>query len=80
MIYHETTYLHDLAERAAARYHSTTLQAAQIAQQAGTTELLIGHFSSKYESLDEFLTEARQLFPNTQLALEGVTYQVGQKQ
>ncbi len=73
-LYHEATYLKDLEERAAARYHSTTVQAASIAQQAGAQKLLIGHFSSKYEVLDDFLTEAQSVFPNTQLAIEGTTY------
>ncbi len=73
-LYHEATYLKDLEERAAARYHSTTIQAAAIAQQAGAQKLLIGHFSSKYEVLDDFLTEAQSVFPNTQLAIEGTTY------
>jgi ribonuclease Z len=74
VLYHEATYLQDLEERAAARYHSTTIQAAAIAQQAEVQKLLIGHFSSKYELLDDFLTEAQSVFPNTQLAIEGTTY------
>lgn len=74
MLYHEATYLKDLEERAAARYHSTTIQAADIALKAGVQRLLIGHFSSKYESLDDFLTEAQSVFANTQLAIEGTTY------
>jgi len=39
-------------------------------------KLLIGHFSSKYHELDEFEKEARGVFENTEIALEGVTYQV----
>jgi len=74
LLYHETTYLKDLEERAASRYHSTTIQAAKIAQLAHAKNLLIGHFSSKYETLDEFLVEASEIFPHTQLALEGCTY------
>jgi len=38
--------------------------------------LLIGHFSSKYEKLDDFEKEAKNIFPNTELAIEGVTYRV----
>jgi ribonuclease Z len=76
LIYHETTYLKDLEDRAASRFHSTTTQAAAIAKQANAEKLLIGHFSSKYEKLDEFLIETQEVFPNTQLALEGVTYRV----
>jgi ribonuclease Z len=76
MIYHETTYLDNLRERAEARFHSTTKQAAAIAQKAGAKKLLIGHFSSKYDTLEEFEQEAREVFPNTELALEGVCYEV----
>jgi len=76
LLYHETTYLKDLEEQAGKRFHSTTTQAATVAQQAGAQRLLIGHFSSKYEKLQAFEQEAREIFPNTDLALEGVTYRV----
>jgi ribonuclease Z len=74
MLYHETTYLRELNDRAAARFHSTTEQAANIARIAGVGRLLIGHFSSKYENLDQFQAEAREVFPATDLAIEGVTF------
>lgn len=76
MIYHETTYLDNLRERAYERFHSTTKQAAMIAQKANVKRLLMGHFSSKYDTLEEFEKEAREVFPNSELALEGVTYRV----
>lgn len=76
MIYHETTYLDHLRDLAQFRFHSTTRQAATIAQKAGVKKLLMGHFSSKYDTLDEFETEAREVFPNSHLALEGVCYRV----
>lgn len=74
LLYHETTYLKDLQQRAADRYHSTTIQAGAIAKKAGVKKLLIGHFSSKYESLDEFLNETKEIFENTELALQGCCY------
>lgn len=76
MIYHETTYLDNMQEKAFDRFHSTTRQAAEIARRAMVNKLLIGHFSSKYSTLDPFLAEARQVFPQTDLALEGNTYEV----
>ena len=76
MIYHETTYLDNLQESADKRFHSTTKQAALIAKKARTKKLLVGHFSSKYDKLDEFEKEAREVFENTEIALEGVTYRV----
>lgn len=74
MMYHETTYLKAMEEKAASRFHSTTIQAATLARMANAGKLLIGHFSSKYELLDPFLEETIEVFPQTQLALEGVTY------
>lgn len=76
VLYHEATYLKDLSERAAERFHSTTVQAATIALQAGVQRLLIGHFSSKYDSLISHESEAREIFQQTDLALEGVTYKL----
>lgn len=76
MLYHEATYLKDLEARAASRFHSTSVQAASIARNAGVKRLLLGHFSSKYEKLELFETEAREVFPHTDIALEGVTYRV----
>jgi ribonuclease Z len=76
MLYHETTYLKDLHERAAARFHSTTVQAGTIAKKANVKKLLIGHFSSKYENLDEFLNETVEVFQNTELAIQGCCYTI----
>ena len=76
LLYHETTYLKDLHERATLRFHSTTHQAATIALKANVHKLLIGHFSSKYDVLDEFLNEAKEVFGNTDLAIEGITFKV----
>ncbi|HEX2609277.1 MAG TPA: ribonuclease Z [Flavisolibacter sp.] len=76
MIYHETTYLDNMREKAFDRFHSTTRQAGEIARKAMIGKLLIGHFSSKYSTLEQFLEETRQVFPNTELAIEGNTYEV----
>lgn len=76
LLYHEATYLKDFAIKAAERFHSTTEQAAAIAKLANAKKLIIGHFSSKYETLDEFLKEAQEVFPQTELALEGVCYTI----
>ncbi len=76
VIYHETTYLKDLEERATLRYHCTTVQAGNIAKLTGVEKLLIGHFSSKYEFLDDFLSETKSVFENTELALEGACFKI----
>lgn len=74
VLYHEATFLHELLSRADQTHHTTALQAAQVAAESGAGKLLIGHFSSRYKSLQPLLEEAISVFPNTELALEGVTY------
>ena len=76
LLYHEATYLHSLQKKAFERFHSTAKEAAMIAQKAEVKKLLIGHFSSMYETLDDFKTEATSVFDQTELAIEGCTYLV----
>ncbi len=74
LIYHETTYLDNQKEKAELRFHSTSKQAALIAKKAEVKKLLIGHFSSKYIELDDFESEAKKIFINTEIATEGISY------
>ncbi|MBS1730867.1 MAG: ribonuclease Z [Bacteroidetes bacterium] len=74
LLYHEATYLDNLRERAIERFHSTSVQAAEFAKLSDVKKLLIGHFSSKYEVLEDFLTETVPIFPLTEIATEGVTF------
>jgi len=75
-LYHEATFLHELLERANETHHTTALQAAEIAKIVGAKQLLIGHFSSRYKQLNEILEEAKSVFENTALAIEGNTYEI----
>ena len=76
LLYHEATYLQDQTQKAAERFHATTIQAATIAKEAGVNRLLIGHFSSKYENIESHVIEARTVFTRTDIAHEGVTFLV----
>jgi ribonuclease Z len=71
MLYHESTFLHDLEERAKETFHSTALQAATIAKRANAERLLLGHFSARYRDLTPLLEEARTVFEHSFLAIEG---------
>ena len=75
-LYHESTFLHELLERAKETHHTTALQAGQVAERVGAKKLLIGHFSSRYKTLLPLLEEAKTVFENTELAMEGHTYQI----
>lgn len=73
-VYHEATFLKNLAEKAEATKHSTAEEAAMVARDANVKQLIIGHFSSRYENLQPFLDEAQAVFSNTMLAIEGQEY------
>lgn len=74
LLYHESTFLHDLKEMADYTGHSTALEAARIAKKARVGKLILGHFSNRYGDLSVFTDEAREVFANTFLpkALEPV--------
>ncbi len=76
LLYHESTYMSDHAEKATENFHSTAVQAAQVANLARVKKLILGHFSSRYKTLDQLLNEAVALFPNSSLALEGENFSV----
>jgi len=71
LLYHEATFLHEMAATAREKFHSTALEAGTIALKAGVKRLLIGHFSARYDDLGPLLNEARSVFPETILAVDG---------
>ena len=73
LLYHEATFLDNMQERAVYTYHSTARHAATRALKAGVKRLLIGHFSARYKDLTPLLDEAKAVFDNTNLAIEGKT-------
>ena len=68
LMYHEATFPDEMSEMAEKTFHSTTLQAAKTASDAGVGRLLVGHYSSRFPSVDFFLDEIRTVFPNADLA------------
>ena len=76
LLYHEATFLHEAIERAIQTKHSTALQAAQIAKLANAKKLIIGHFSSRYYQLSVLTDEAKTVFDNVELAIEGEIFKV----
>jgi ribonuclease Z len=75
-LYHEATFMHDMLERALETHHTTAQQAAEIAKKVDAKKLLIGHFSSRYKTLEGLLEEAQAGFENTVLATEGKTFEI----
>ncbi len=79
MLYHETTYSADMRKTAKERGHSTTVDAAKVAQMAGVGRLIIGHFSSRYKDLEALQAECREIFPATDIARERETFLIEPK-
>ena len=76
VLYHEATYLQELADQAESRHHSTTLQAAQLAREAGVRKLLIGHYSSRNSDIAAYEAECRSVFPETYATSDGERYDI----
>ena len=70
MIVHEATF-DGATERLAAQYgHSTNIEAATVAKQAGAKALILNHISARFleHDVEKLLNEAKAVFPNTKLA------------
>ena len=76
VLYHEATFLDEHRARAAETGHSTTREAATIALKADVGRLIVGHFSARYEDLSPILYECKDVFPHTELAIEGHLFSI----
>ncbi len=76
VLYHETTFLTEHEDKAAARFHSTTRQAAQVAADSGVSKLLIGHYSSRNTDHLLYQAECREVFPETYAASDGDVFEI----
>lgn len=74
VLYHEATFLQEHEHLAAGTGHSTAKQAASIAKQAKVGELILGHYSTRYDSLELFLDEAMPIFKQVSLAQDLKNY------
>ena len=70
-LYHESTFLEEHAYLAAPTKHSTAREAAAIAREAGVSKLILGHYSTRYASIQSFKKEAQEIFSNVELADDG---------
>jgi len=75
-LYHEATFASSDEARAKETFHTTAMQAAELAKNAEVKKLIIGHFSARYEEESVLLEEAKQIFDNTYLAKENICFKV----
>lgn len=76
MLYHEATFQEDHLELAEKTKHSTAKQAAAIARKAAVGTLVLGHYSGRYQDLEGFRTEAREIFDNVVLSEDGKVIEI----
>ncbi len=79
LLYHEATFEEAESKRAAETRHSTARQAGEMARMSGAKKLISGHLSSRYCNGNGWLDEARDIFPNTEVAQEGKRFAIGEK-
>lgn len=70
VLVHEATFNKASIELARNYFHSTTEQAASLANNSNVKKLVLTHISSRYQKqdLDQLLEEAQSIFPNTEIA------------
>lgn len=73
-LYHEATFLDHHQDLATKTKHSTAAEAAQIAAAAKVNQLILGHFSSRYSDMNEFILQAQRHFENVHLAEDGKNF------
>lgn len=65
VLYHESTFLHIELPRAKKTFHTTALEAGELASKIHPDLLILGHYSARYTDSSPFLEEAKQVFKNT---------------
>ena len=75
VLYHESTFLESEAPLALKTLHSTAKEAATIALKANAKNLVLGHYSTRYDGIERFKEEATAIFPNVLLGDDGVSFE-----
>lgn len=74
VLYHESTFLESEHSLAHKTKHSTAKEAATIAKKANVGTLVLGHYSTRYKSLEMFREEAKLVFENVFLGADGKSF------
>lgn len=74
VLYHESTFMDAHEHLCAKTKHSTAKQAALIALKAHAKQLILGHYSTRYGTLEGFKSEAETVFKKVLLADDGKVF------
>jgi ribonuclease Z len=74
ILYHEATFLQSEQALATKTMHATAQEAATIALKTNAKQLILGHYSTRYENIELFREQAFQVFPNVLLADDGKSF------
>ncbi|WP_366183051.1 ribonuclease Z [Flavobacterium ovatum] len=74
VLYHESTFLDSEKVLANKTMHSTAIEAATIAMKSNAKQLILGHYSTRYESIELFQKEAKTVFSEVWLADDGKSF------
>jgi len=75
VLYHESTFLESEVQYCEKTMHCTATQAATIAKKANAKHLILGHFSTRYDSIERFKAEALTVFDNVEVADDGKVFE-----
>lgn len=75
VLYHESTFLDSEESLASKTMHSTAKEAARIALKANAGQLILGHYSTRYDSIELFKDEAETIFKEVLLAEDGKSFE-----
>lgn len=76
LLYSECTFMKDMQKVAEEKFHMTTSDVSQLAKEAKTKKLIVGHFSARYKELSDFERELTELFPDSQLVNDLEEYHI----
>lgn len=74
-LYHESTFLDSEQHLAVKTKHATAKEAASIAKEANVGTLILGHYSTRYKTIELFKEEAATIFQNVELADDGKVFE-----
>ncbi len=75
----DSTFASKDSDKAVERKHSTSAEAAMLAKEAHVKRLALTHFSARYRNVSPLVKQAKQIFPETFAASDGMRVDVPDK-